>query len=166
MAPSSSCSTSRRAGAFSRASSSVRARFPSRMRSRASRFGPAGSTSPPPDRHLLLEPDRVRVLDGPREHRHRPGIDPLFRSAAEAYTERVVGVLLSGMLEDGTRGLEEIKRAGGLALVQDPEDALYRSMPESAISRHAAARNASAESLADLVVELAARKRPAAAGSA
>jgi two-component system chemotaxis response regulator CheB len=120
----------------------------------------------PPDRHLLLEPDRVRVLDGPREHRHRPGIDPLFCSAAEAYAERVVGVLLSGMLEDGTRGLEEIKRAGGLALVQDPEDALYRSMPESAISRHAADRIASAEELADFVVELAARRRPAAAGSA
>ncbi|MCA1597397.1 MAG: chemotaxis protein CheB, partial [Chloroflexi bacterium] len=59
----------------------------------------------PPDRHILLERDVVRLYHGPKENQVRPSIDPLFRSAAEAYSERVIGVLLSGMLYDGTAGL-------------------------------------------------------------
>lgn len=111
----------------------------------------------PPDRHLLLEPGRVRVVTGPRQNGHRPGIDPLFQTAAWAYAERVVGVLLSGTLDDGTLGLEAIKRDGGLSLVQDPHDALYPGMPQSAISHDPPDLIGTVDDLAQFVVELAAR---------
>ena len=89
----------------------------------------------PTDRHLVLEPTCVRVTRGPRENRHRPSIDALFRSASVAFRSRAIGVVLSGMLDDGTAGLWAIKNAGGRALVQDPASAQYASMPESAL-RH------------------------------
>ena len=87
----------------------------------------------PPDSHLLVKATKVLVTKGARENRHRPGIDPLFRSAAVAHGARVIGIVLTGMLDDGTAGLIAIKRCGGVAVVQDPRDAAYSGMPFSAL---------------------------------
>ena len=87
----------------------------------------------PPDHHMLIERAKVRVVRCPKVNRMRPAIDPLFRSAALAYGPRVVGVVLTGTLDDGTAGLLAIKRRGGIAAAQDPQDALHPGMPQSAV---------------------------------
>ena len=87
----------------------------------------------PPDHHLLLSHDAVHLGHGPREGLQRPSINVMFRSAAAIFGERVAGVVLTGMLDDGAAGLWEVLQRGGITLVQDPEEAAYRSMPESAI---------------------------------
>ena len=87
----------------------------------------------PPDHHLLIQPGFMRVNRGPKENGYRPAIDPTFRTAAATYGSRVIGVVLSGVLDDGSAGLAAVKSHGGRALVQDPTDALYPMMPESAI---------------------------------
>lgn len=83
----------------------------------------------PPDHHLLLEGNCVLVRKGPKENNFRPSVDALFRSAAYVYGPRVIGIVLSGMLNDGTSGLWSVKRMGGLAIIQEPSDADYPSMP-------------------------------------
>src|SRR5688572_6313843 len=87
----------------------------------------------PPDSHLLLRPDKVLVRKGARENLSRPGVDPLFRSAAVAHGPRVIGLVLTGMLDDGAAGLVAIKRCGGITVVQDPKDAAYSAMPQNAL---------------------------------
>jgi len=86
-----------------------------------------------PDCHLLLEPLYMRVVHGPKENLSRPSADPLFRSAAWSFGPAVIGVILSGMLSDGTAGLWAIKSCSGTTIVQDPSDAIYPDMPRSAI---------------------------------
>jgi len=87
-----------------------------------------------PDLHLLVEPGRVRLTRGPRENRQRPAVDPLFRTAAHAYGSRVLGIVLSGLLDDGALGLYIVKSEGGTAMVQDPNEAMFDSMPRKALA--------------------------------
>jgi two-component system chemotaxis response regulator CheB len=87
----------------------------------------------PPDHHMLVKERVILVTKGARENRSRPAIDPLFRSAAVTHGAKVIGVLLSGMLDDGTAGMIAIKKCGGVTVVQDPAEAMYPGMPQSAI---------------------------------
>jgi len=87
----------------------------------------------PPDHHMLLNDGRLELTRGPRENWARPAIDPLFRSAAYHYGTNAIGIILSGRLNDGTAGLYEIKRMGGIAIVQTPKEAEAPDMPQSAL---------------------------------
>jgi len=87
----------------------------------------------PPDQHLLLKRTRMSLVHGPKENGFRPAVDPLFRSAAENFGPRCIGIVLSGNLDDGSAGLVAIKECRGLAVVQDPDDAEVPSMPRSAL---------------------------------
>lgn len=89
----------------------------------------------PPDRHMLLDGDRVRLTRGPKENHARPAIDPLFRTAAVSLRSRVIAVVLTGQMDDGTAGLAAIKDCGGTAVVQDPATAEEPSMPRSALAK-------------------------------
>jgi len=107
-----------------------------------------------PDRHLVVEPGTVRTTSGPKENRFRPAIDPLFRSAAQSYGKRVIGVVLTGYLDDGTAGLWSIKERGGTAVVQDPHDAVADSMPRSALKHVEVDHCVPLGSMAPLLIEL------------
>lgn len=87
----------------------------------------------PPDHHLLIEPGSLKLSKGPRENRFRPAVDPLFRSAAQVYGAGAIGVIVTGNLDDGTAGLWTIKQLAGISIAQDPGEALFPSMPASAI---------------------------------
>ncbi len=108
----------------------------------------------PPDRHLVLGERGVRVVFGPRENRSRPAIDVLFRSAAVHYRSRVIGVILSGVLDDGAAGLLAVRQCGGLAVVQAPSDTEHAEMPSRALE---AVPDAEPIALADMAAHLARR---------
>jgi two-component system chemotaxis response regulator CheB len=114
-----------------------------------------------PDHHLLLHDSHIRVVRGPRENGHRPAIDPLFRTAARTFGPRVIGVILSGALDDGTAGLVSVKSQGGLALVQDPDDALVDAMPRSALENVQVDHTLSASEIGRLLPRLVAEEVPA-----
>jgi two-component system chemotaxis response regulator CheB len=108
-------------------------KLPASFASDGDRVRPAHIVVAPPDRHLLVKDGTFRLSSGPKQSYHRPSIDALFRTAARSYGERVIGIVLSGHLDDGTEGLAEIRRAGGVAIVQEPSDAEFASMPTSAL---------------------------------
>ena len=103
----------------------------------------------PAGRHLRFDDGVVRVAFGPRVNRARPAIDVALRSAAAVHGERVVGVLLSGLLDDGAAGLDAVRRVGGTVLVQDPDDALHGDMPSNALAYVRPDVVAPADALAD-----------------
>lgn len=121
----------------------------------------------PPDQHLLLGGGLLRLSHGAKENHTRPAIDPLFRSAAQSGGGRVIGVLLSGLLDDGCAGLQAIRACGGIAVVQSPSDAQEPSMPEQALRRAGADHVLPAQVMGPLLAELVKRGgRAAPAGAA
>lgn len=117
----------------------------------------------PPDHHLLLEDGAVLLTRGPKEHHTRPAVDPLFRSAALSFGPRVIGVLLTGGLDDGSAGLQAIKECGGLAVVQDPSEAEDPSMPAAALQAVAVDYCVPLARIPPLLVELVHQAAPAVA---
>ena len=110
-----------------------------------------------PDRHLLVRDHRIVVSRGPTEDGHRPAINPLMRSAAVAFGPRAIGVLLSGVLDDGVLGLAAIRSRGGVTVVQDPDDALFPDMPRNAIAAKVVDHEVAAGAAGRLFTKLAER---------
>jgi two-component system, chemotaxis family, protein-glutamate methylesterase/glutaminase len=108
--------------------------FRCKLATHGERFEPGRIYIAPSDHHLLVKKTTLLVTKGARENRNRPGIDPLFRSAAVNHGRHVIGVVLTGMLDDGAAGLSAIKKCGGVTIVQDPREAAYPGMPESALA--------------------------------
>lgn len=108
----------------------------------------------PPDHHLIVWPGRLHLSRGPRENRTRPAIDPLFRSAAASYGPDVIGVVLTGWLDDGVAGLLAIKDRGGIAVVQDPASARAPDMPHNALKHVAVDHCVALTDMAPLLTRL------------
>jgi two-component system, chemotaxis family, protein-glutamate methylesterase/glutaminase len=109
-----------------------------------------------PDRHLLVDGQRLLLSADPPEHGHRPGLNPLFRSVAVAFGPNAVGVLLSGVLDDGVPGLGAIRSRGGRTIAQSPDDALFADLPRAAIDAGVVDLEASAADIGALLTEFAA----------
>lgn len=119
-----------------------------------------------PDHHLMVDEKTLQVRKGPRENGFRPSVDVLFRSAAHAWGSRAIGIVLSGALDDGASGLWAIKAMGGVAIVQQPADAAYDSMPTHALRRTEVDHTVAANEIGPLlstIVKTAAPAEPAGA---
>jgi two-component system chemotaxis response regulator CheB len=114
----------------------------------------------PPDHHLIVHRGVLHLSRGPHENRFRPSIDVLFRTAARAYGPRVIGVILTGYLDDGTVGMQAIKKRGGISVVQDPLDAEYPGMPRSALRHVRVDHCVPLESMPALLADLVASPAP------
>lgn len=114
----------------------------------------------PPNHHMLLEDNRILIKKGPKENRFRPSIDALFRSAAYTFKTRAIGIILSGMLDDGTSGMWSVKRMGGLAIIQAPDDAIYSSMPNSVVEYVDADYTVPVSEMAGLIQQLISEPAP------
>lgn len=125
-----------------------------RMAQDGDRIVPGTILVAPPDHHLVLTPERVVLDRGPAENRSRPAIDVLFRSAAMSFGARVIGVVLSGNLSDGSIGLRAIKSCGGKSVVQDPGEATFPDMPRNAILKDSPDHVVSISSIAPLLAAL------------
>lgn len=108
----------------------------------------------PSDNHLTLEKKFVRVVRGPKDNGHRPAVDPLFHTAARTFGPRVIGVIISGTMSCGTQGMVSIQRKGGLTVVQDPAEALFSDMPNSALAHVKADHICSAQDMGPLIAQL------------
>lgn len=115
----------------------------------------------PPDRHMLIRKGYIALSHGPHENHARPSVDPTFRSAAVTYGSAVVGVVLTGQLDDGTAGLLAIKDRGGIAIVQDPAEATAPGMPLSALRHVAVDFRGTLKDIAGRLIELAKDDPPA-----
>jgi two-component system chemotaxis response regulator CheB len=105
----------------------------------------------PPSHHMMLKDGKVRINQGTRENKYRPSIDVLFRSAAVAYGVQVIGIVLTGMLDDGTSGMSAVKRCGGICIVQEPEDAEFSDMPQSVLNNIRVDYQVPVEEMGDIV---------------
>jgi two-component system chemotaxis response regulator CheB len=115
----------------------------------------------PSDHHLLIHADgRLQVTKGAQENRYRPGIDPLFRSAAVSFTNRLIGIILTGYLDDGTSGMIALQRCGGTTIVQDPMDAEYPDMPTNVLNQLDADYVLPLSSIGAVLEQLVAKKIP------
>ncbi|OON68143.1 hypothetical protein B0919_15190 [Hymenobacter sp. CRA2] len=115
----------------------------------------------PADRHMLVKGEHLLITKGPHENHYRPAADALFRSAAASHGGRVIGVVLTGMLHDGTAGLDFIRRAGGTTVVQDPHDAEFPSMPESALRNVSVDYKVRLDEMGALLLQLVQRQHAA-----
>ena len=123
-------------------------------------LAPGTITIAPPDHHLTVRGERIRLSRGPQVNGHRPAVDPLFQTAASALKNRTIGVILSGALDDGAAGMLDIRNAGGVTIVQDPADALYPGMPRSVLQLASVDRVLPASEIPIALVELAGQDVP------
>jgi two-component system chemotaxis response regulator CheB len=112
----------------------------------------------PPDHHLLVTGHRLVLSRGPTENGHRPAINALFRSVALQFGPRAIGILLSGVLDDGVLGLKAIRSRGGVTIAQAPDDALFPAMPNNAATAGVVDRQDRAADIGAALEELARRE--------